>query len=331
MILLASNENPRGMPASARAAAAAALQDAGNYPDANGAALKQALAARLQVGPDWLVLGSGSSEILTLAAQTLVEPGQGVVWSQYGFVVYGQAAALVHGKAVVVPARDHGHDLPAMLRAIDAGTRLLFVANPNNPTGSFIDGPALLDFLSRVPAAVTVLLDEAYTEYLTPDQRYDSMEWVRRFPNLIVARTFSKAYGLAGLRVGYGVAQPALAAKLNARRPRFNVTTPALAAAEAALADDAFVEQTYAINTAGRSELADGLAALGLQCLPSAGNFVMVRVGDATALHAHLLQAGIAVSTLDNYGLASWLRITVGLPEHNRLLLGAIATHHQQH
>src|SRR6478752_10633777 len=161
MILLASNENPRGMPESARAAAAAALQDAGNYPDANGAALKQALAARLGVGADSLVLGSGSSEILTLAAQTVVEPGQGVIWSQYGFVVYGQAAALAHGKPVVVPARDHGHDLPAMLRAIDDSTRLLFVANPNNPTGSFIEGAALLDFLSRVPPAVAVLLDEA--------------------------------------------------------------------------------------------------------------------------------------------------------------------------
>jgi histidinol-phosphate aminotransferase len=181
-----------------------------------------------------------------------------------------------------------------------------------------------LDFLGRVPAAVTVLLDEAYTEYLAPAQRYDSMDWVGRFPNLIVARTFSKAYGLAGLRVGYGVAQAALAARLNARRPRFNVTTPALAAAEAALADEAFVRQTFELNTAGRSELVAGLTALGLECLPSSGNFVMVRVGDAQALHGRLLQAGIAVATLDNYGLPQWLRITVGLVEQNRLLLQAI-------
>lgn len=325
MIQLASNENPLGMPESARLAAAAALSGSGNYPDANGASLKKALSARLGVPADWLVLGSGSSEILTLAAQVTVEPGQAVVWSQYGFVVYGQAAALVHAKPVVVPARDHGHDLPAMLRAIDAHTRLVFVANPNNPTGSFIEGPALLDFLSRVPLAVTVLLDEAYTEYLAREQRYDSMDWVRRFPNLIVARTFSKAYGLAGLRVGYGVAQAALAARLNARRPRFNVTTPALAAAEAALADEAFVRQTFALNLAGRGELVAGLTALGLQCLPSAGNFVMVRVGDAQALHARLLQAGIAVATLDNYGLPQWLRISVGLPAQNRLLLETIA------
>jgi histidinol-phosphate aminotransferase len=211
-----------------------------------------------------------------------------------------------------------------MRAAIGDDTRLVFVANPNNPTGTFIDAEPLLAFLQSVPSHVTVLLDEAYTEYLAPAQRYDSMEWVRRFPNLLVARTFSKAYGLAGLRVGYGVAQAALAAKLNARRPRFNVTTPALAAAEAALADRAFVEQTYELNTAGRSELVAGLTALGLHCLPSAGNFVTVRVPDAKALHARLLQAGIAVATLDNYGLPEWLRISVGLPEQNQLLLDTV-------
>lgn len=324
MILLASNENPLGMPESARAAAASALQGAGNYPDANGPALKQALAARLGVPADWLVLGSGSSEILTLAAQTVVEPGQAGIYSQYGFVVYGQAVALAHGRAVVVPARDYGHDLPAMRQAIDDSTRLVFIANPNNPTGSFIEAPQLLEFLSAVPPHVTVLLDEAYTEYLSPAQRYDAMGWVRRFPNLIVARTFSKAYGLAGLRVGYGVAQAALAARLNALRPRFNVTTPALAAAQAALADEAYVRQTYELNTAGRSELIAGLSALGLECLPTSGNFVMVCIGDAKALHALLLQAGIAVATLDNYGLPQWLRISVGLPQQNRLLLGTI-------
>jgi histidinol-phosphate aminotransferase len=324
MILLASNENPLGMPESARAAAVAALQGAGTYPDANGTSLKKALASRLGVPAEWLVLGSGSSEILTLAAQALVQPGQRVVYSQYGFVVYAQAAALAHGQARVVPARGYGHDLGAMLRAIDAQTSLLFVANPNNPTGSFIEAPALLDFLSRVPPSTTVLLDEAYTEYLQPAERHDSMEWVRRFPNLIVARTFSKAYGLAGLRVGYGVAQTSLAGRLNARRPRFNVTTPALAAAEAALGDEAFVRRTFELNTSGRNALVSGLTALGLECLPSSGNFVMVRVPDAKDLHARLLQAGIAVATLDNYALPDWLRISVGLPEQNALLLEAI-------
>ena len=325
MILLASNENPLGMPASARAAAAAALAGSGNYPDANGSALKQALAARLGVPAGWLTLGSGSSELLTLAAQATVAPGQGVVFSQYGFIVYGQATTLVHGRPVVVPAKDHGHDLQAMRAAIDDDTRLVFVANPNNPTGSFIDGPALHAFIASVPAHVTVLLDEAYTEYLSPAQRYDAMAWVREFPNLLVARTFSKAWGLAGLRVGYGVAQAELTARLNALRPRFNVTTPALAAAEAALADDGFAQQTYALNTAGRAELAAGLQALGLECLPSAGNFVTVRVGDGQAVAARLAQAGVAVSTLDPYGMPQWLRISIGLPEHHALVLQTLA------
>lgn len=324
MIQLASNENPLGMPEAARLAAAQALAGAGSYPDASGSALKAALAARLQVAEDWITLGSGSSEILTLAAQASVLPGQGVIHSQYGFIVYGQATALVHGKPVIVPARGFGHDLAAMRQAVDADTRLVYVANPNNPTGSFIGGPALLEFVAALPPHVTVLLDEAYTEYLAPRQHYDSAGWVKQFPNLIVARTFSKAHGLAGLRVGYGIAQPGLTARLNALRPRFNVTTPALAAAQAALADEDFLRRTRELNAAGRDALAAGLGALGLECLPSYGNFVMVRLRDAAAAHAQLLRAGIAVSPLEAYGLPQWLRITTGLPEHHRLLLDTL-------
>ncbi|MEP6789925.1 MAG: histidinol-phosphate transaminase [Ramlibacter sp.] len=324
MIFLASNENPLGMPDSARQAAAAALQGSGSYPDANGTALKKALSQRLNVPPDWLTLGSGSSEILTLAAQATVQPGHSVVFSQFAFVVYAQAAAQMLARATVVPARDYGHDLPSMRAAMDDGTRLVFIANPNNPTGTFIEGPALRAFLESVPAHVTVLLDEAYTEYLAPAQRYDSIGWVRQFPNLIVARTFSKAYGLAGLRVGYGVAQPALTAQLNARRPRFNVGTPALAAAEAALADDAFVAKSREMNAAGRIQLGAGLLELGLTSVPSAGNFLMVCVGDAGGVNARLAKAGIAVSMLDNYGLPQWLRITVGQPQQNEKVLAAL-------
>jgi len=324
MILLASNENPLGMPESARRAAAAALEGAGSYPDSNGTALKKALAARLDVPPDWLTLGSGSSEILELAAQVSLKPGEGVVYSQYGFVVYAQAAAHAHAKSTVVPARDFGHDLHAMRAAIGEDTRLVFVANPNNPTGTFLEAGPLLDFLQAVPTHVTVLLDEAYTEYLAPAQRYDSIEWVRRFPNLIVARTFSKAFGLAGMRIGYGVSQPALATRMNAQRPRFNVSTPAQAAALAALADEAFLARSYQLNMDGREQLAAGLAELGLPSLPSSGNFLMVQVGDGQAICSRLLAAGIAVSTLDGYGLPQWLRITIGLPEQNRAVLAAL-------
>jgi histidinol-phosphate aminotransferase len=302
----------------------AALEGAGNYPDSNGTALKQALAARLDVPPDWLTLGSGSSELLELAAQVSLKPGEGVVYSQYGFVVYAQATAHAHARATVVPAREFGHDLDAMRAAIGDDTRLVFVANPNNPTGTFIDAAPLLAFLQSVPSHVTVLLDEAYTEYLSPAQRYDSVEWVRRLPNLIVARTFSKAFGLAGLRIGYGVSQPPLASRMNAQRPRFNVTTPAQAAAVAALGDTAFLARTYELNTAGREQLAAGFQALGLSFVPSSGNFLMVRVGDAQAVHARLLAAGIEVSLVGNYGLPEWLRITVGLPEQNKAVLAAL-------
>ena len=325
MIPLASNENPLGMPDAARAAAAQALADAALYPDGTGRDLKLALSRRLDVPTDWITLGSGSCEILTLTAQACVQPGERVVWSQYGFLVYGQAAALVHARRTVVPARDFGHDLDAMRAAVDDSTRLVFVANPNNPTGTLLDPARLQDFIARMPAQVTVLLDEAYTEYLTPEQRYDSMGWVRQHANLIVARTFSKAYGLAGLRIGYGVAQAALSQRLNGVRPRFNVTTPAMAAAQAALGDAAFQQRTYALNLSGRAELSRGLRALGLGVHPSAGNFLMVQFPDAPAMHAGLLAAGIEVSALVPYGLPDRLRITVGLPEQNQALLTAVA------
>ncbi|KQT13467.1 histidinol-phosphate transaminase [Ramlibacter sp. Leaf400] len=322
---LAANENPSGMPPAAREAAAQALAGSDRYPDPAGVRLRAALSARLGVHAEAIVLGSGSSEILTLAAHAFVAPGEKVVSSQYGFIVYAQAAKLAHARHEVVAARDFGHDLGAMRAAIDADTRLVFVANPNNPTGSFLGGGELLAFLEQVPAHAVVLLDEAYTEYLTPAQRYDSMGWVRRFPNLLVARTFSKAYGLAGLRVGYGVGQPALVARLNALRPRFNITTPALAAAAAALGDDEYQARSFALNFEGREQLTQGFAALGLRSLPSAGNFVMVEAGDAAGVHASLARQGIHVATLEPYGLPRWLRVSVGLPEQNARLLRALA------
>ncbi|TFZ07608.1 histidinol-phosphate transaminase [Ramlibacter humi] len=321
---LAANENPLGLPASAREAVARVLSGADRYPDANGTVLRRALAQRLQVPEEGIVLGSGSSEILTMAAQALVRPGEGIVSSQYGFIVYTQAARLVHAKHVVVPARNFGHDLRAMLEAIDASTRLVYVANPNNPTGNFIEGSELLAFLERVPGHCAVLLDEAYTEYLEPQQRYDAVGWTKRLPQLLVARTFSKAYGLAGLRVGYGIAQPALAARLNALRPRFNVTTPALAAAAAALADEDFLERTRETNRQGMAQLSRGFAQLGLRALPSAGNFVLVEVGDGAAVARALAQRGILVSTLEPYGLPRWLRISTGLADQNAQVLQAL-------
>ncbi|HEY0294355.1 MAG TPA: histidinol-phosphate transaminase, partial [Bordetella sp.] len=219
IIKLASNENPLGMPASARAAIGDAAATLARYPDANGFDLKAALSARYDVPLDWLTLGNGSNDLLELAAMTLLQQGSSAVYAQYSFVVYRLATQARGARHIVVPARDHGHDLDAMFDAIADDTRLVFVANPNNPTGTFLSGAQIEAFLAKVHAAhgerVTVILDEAYNEFLDPGLRFDSVALVRRYPNLVVSRTFSKAYGLAGLRVGYAIAQPGLTELFN--------------------------------------------------------------------------------------------------------------------
>lgn len=227
IIKLASNENPLGMSPRALAAAQAALigPAAARYPDANGHDLKQALAAHYGVDANWITLGNGSNDILELAARALCQAGQEIVYSRYAFVVYPLVAQAIGARGIEVPDRAHGHDLDAMLAAITPDTRVVFVANPNNPTGTFISGDALLRFLEQVPPQVAVVLDEAYTEYLRPEDRYDALAWVRDFPNLIVSRTFSKAYGLAGLRVGFAVAQPAITDLMGRVRQPFNVNS----------------------------------------------------------------------------------------------------------
>jgi histidinol-phosphate aminotransferase len=222
----------------------------------------------------------------------------------------------------------YGHDLDAMLKAIEPDTRLVFIANPNNPTGTFIEGPVLEAFLDKVPKSVVVVLDEAYTEYLPAEKRYDSIEWVRRYPNLLVSRTFSKAYGLAGLRIGLAIAQPALTDLLNRLRQPFNVNTVAQAAAVAALRDDAFLEKSAALNAAGYRQLTQAFEKLGLEYVPSFGNFVLVRVGhDDSAgarVNVELLKQGVIVRPVGNYGLPQWLRVTVGLPEENAAFIAAL-------
>jgi histidinol-phosphate aminotransferase len=215
-----------------------------------------------------------------------------------------------------------------MLAAIEADTRLVFIANPNNPTGTFIEGPVLEAFLEKIPKGVVVVLDEAYTEYLSADRRYDSISWVRRYPNLVVSRTFSKAFGLAGLRVGFAIAQPELTDLLNRLRQPFNVNTIAQAAAIAALGDTAFLERTAALNAAGYRRLTEAFDQLGLEYVPSFGNFVLVRVGDDDGAGARvnlaLLKQGVIVRPVGNYGLPQWLRVTIGLPEENEVFLAAL-------
>lgn len=324
IVKLASNENPLGVPASARAAMAAAMADLGRYPDSNGFALKAALSAKFGVPAEWVTLGNGSNDILELAAAAFLAPGRSCIFAQYSFAVYPLATQARGARAIVVPARDFGHDLDAMLAAISADTRLMYVANPNNPTGTFIAAPAIERFLARVPGNVVVVLDEAYNEYLPPADRFDSTAWVRRHPNLLVSRTFSKAYGLAGLRVGYGLAQPELTDLLNRVRQPFNVNALAQAAALAALGDQAFLQQSYDLNRAGLHELESAFARLGLAYVPSRANFVLVKVGPAARVYQELLKRGVIVRPVGNYNLPEWLRVSVGLPAENARFLAAL-------
>jgi histidinol-phosphate aminotransferase len=324
IVKLASNENPLGMPESARQAMMAAVADLGRYPDANGFELKAALSARYGVPADWITLGNGSNDILELAAHALVQAGESIVYAQHSFAVYALATQEVGARAIVVPARNLGHDLPAMAAAVAPDTRLVFIANPNNPTGTFVPAADIEAFLARVPASVVVVLDEAYNEYLRPEDRFDSAAWVRRHPNLLISRTFSKAYGLAGLRVGFGIAQPELTDLLNRVRQPFNVNSLAQAAAVAALSDEAFLQRSYEINRQGLDRLQSAFTEMGLSHVPSYGNFVLVKVGDAAGVYERLLRAGVIVRPVAGYGLPEWLRVSVGLPAENEAFLTAL-------
>ena len=317
IIKLASNENPRGMPASAAAAIANVLADLGRYPDSNGFALKSALSARLGVPDGWITLGNGSNDILELVAAALLAPGRSCAYSQYSFAVYALATQARGARAIVAPAKNLGHDLDAMVSAITADTALVYIANPNNPTGTHVTADTIATFLSRVPPHVVVVIDEAYNEYLPPDRRFDSTSWVRKYPNLLISRTFSKAYGLAGLRVGYGLAQPELTDVLNRVRHPFNVNAVAQAAAVAALDDAKFVDESYQLNCDGLQHLYQTSRALKLEFTPSYGNFVLMKVGDAARVYLELLRQGVIVRPVANYGLPEWLRVTVGLPAEN--------------
>ena len=328
IVKLASNENPFGVPESSRQAMAAAAAELGRYPDANGFELKAALAKRYEVPAEWITLGNGSNDILEIAAKAFVQTGQAVVYAQYSFAVYALATQGIGARAIVVPAKDYGHDLDAMLAAIDADTRLVFIANPNNPTGTFIPAPQIQAFLDKVPANVVVVLDEAYNEYLQPDQQFESAQWVRKYPNLVVSRTFSKAYGLAGLRVGFAIAQPALTDLMNRIRQPFNVNSLAQAAAIAALNDKAFLEEGARNNAAGYRQFVEAFEEMGLEYVPSYGNFVLVKVGEDEGAGARvnlaLLKQGVIVRPVGNYGLPQWLRISIGLPQENAVFIAAL-------
>jgi histidinol-phosphate aminotransferase len=324
IVKLASNENPLGMPDSARQAAIQALGEASRYPDANGYDLKQALAHRGSVPEAWITLGNGSNDILELVGRALLQQGASVVYSQYSFQVYELVTQAMGARAIVVPAVDFGHDLNAMRAAIAPDTRLVFIANPNNPTGTFLRSDALRAFLMDVPEHVVVVLDEAYNEYLEGGLQADALAWVHEFPRLVVSRTFSKAYGLAGLRVGYAVAQAPLTDLLNRVRQPFNVGNVAQAAAVAALSDHGFIDRSRALNAQGLAQLTSAFQELGLVYVPSFGNFILLHVGDALSVNERLLRAGVIVRPVANYGLPEYLRVSVGLPRENATFIKAL-------
>ena len=324
IVKLASNENPLGMSVRARDAAIAAIGEISRYPDGGAFALKKALCARFGVKPEQLVIGNGSNDILELASQAFLAPGLSAVYSRHAFAVYPLATNARGARGIEVAAKNFGHDLDAMAAAIEPQTRVVFIANPNNPTGTFVPGAELEAFLARVPRHVLVVLDEAYTEYLAPEQRYDSIAWLARFPNLLVSRTFSKAYGLAGRRVGYAIAHPEVADLMNRVRQPFNVSSVALAAAEAALDDDEFLARSAEVNRRGMAQLVAAFRELGLEWIPSAGNFVTFKVGDAIGVNQALLRQGVIVRPIAAYGMPHWLRVSIGLPEENARFIEAL-------
>ena len=324
IVKLASNENPLGIGPRAKEALARAVQELARYPDGNGFALKAALSERTGVPMGGIVLGNGSNDVLELVARTFLRPGAEAVFSQHAFAVYPLATMAVGARPVVVPARDFGHDLDAMATAVTDKTGVVFIANPNNPTGTFLPGPQIEAFLEKIPERVLVVLDEAYTEYLPDADRYDAIGWLARFPNLLVSRTFSKAYGLAGLRVGYGLGHPSVIDLLNRVRQPFNVNSLALAAATAALGDDEFLAKSAELNRRGMRQLTAAFEAMSLAWIPSWGNFVTFKVGDGDAVHRKLLAQGVIVRPIGGYGMPEWLRVSIGLPEENARFIDAL-------
>ena len=324
IVKLASNENPRGIGPRTRAAIEAALGDLARYPDGNGFELKDALSRRYDVGMDSIVLGNGSNDVLELVAMAYLGAGTSAVYSQHSFAVYPLATQARGARGINVPAKNYGHDLPAMARAVAEDTRVVFIANPNNPTGTFVPYDGIAAFLKAVPNRI-VVLDEAYNEYLPPEMRVDTAKWVKRHPNLIVTRTFSKAYGLAGLRVGYALANPSVADLMNRVRQPFNVNSIALTAAAAALDDMEFVARSYAENRAGMKRIEQGARELGLEYIPSYGNFITIRVGKAAEIFKRLLKRGVIVRPVAGYELPEHLRASIGTPEENERFLAALA------
>jgi histidinol-phosphate aminotransferase len=324
VIKLASNENPLGPSPRALAALKKALKALHQYPDGNAFYLKQKLAAKLEVTPANLVLGNGSNDIIEFLGHALLGPGDEMVVSQYCFAIYPIVARLLGARVVVVPAKNYGHDLPAMLKAVTVNTKLVFVANPNNPTGTLAPAAEVRRMVNELPGNVVLAMDEAYFEFL--EDPVDLLPLIRagQKPNLILLRTFSKIYGLAGLRLGYGIAHPEFIAALEKIRQPFNINSLAQAAALAALDDSAHVRKTRQNNFKGRKFLEKALAGMDIEYVPSAANFVLARVGAGKEVFEELQRQGIITRPMGGYQLPEWIRISIGTPAENQRCVKAL-------
>lgn len=322
VIKLASNENPLGPSPKALAVINVSAATLHRYPDGGAFRLREALADRWKVTSDHIILGNGSDEILGLLARTFLSPGDEAVMADHTFVIYKMEVMAAHGKAVTIPLKQWRHDLSAMADAITARTRLLFLCNPNNPTGTMVSAEEVARLLARVPEHVVVVFDEAYYEYVRRSDFPDSMTYVKQGRNAIVLRTFSKIYGLAGLRIGYGVTTPEISNLLNRVRPPFNANSIAQCAALAALNDDEHVANSRAVNQAGMEQVVNGLTALGFTPIPSEANFVYFDVGrDGRQVFDSLLRQGVIVRHIEG----RMIRVTIGQAEDNHIFLGALA------
>ena len=322
IVKLASNENPLGMSPKAKVAMEKAIASLERYPDDYD--LKNALSNHCRLGMERIVLGNGSNDVLDLIARVFLSSGRSAIFSQHAFAVYPLASLSAGAELIAVPAKEFGHDLTAMRAAIRPDTRLIWIANPNNPTGTFIPYAQLKAFMQAVPADIVVVLDEAYNEYIPPVERIDTADWLGEFPNLVITRTFSKIYGLAGLRIGYALASAEIADLMNRVRQPFNCNNLALAAATAALDDHEFVARSYALNRAGMEQILSGLKRFGFSHIPSHGNFLAFKVGDAAAINLKLLKQGVIVRTVGGYGMPEWLRVTIGTEAENLRFIEAL-------
>ncbi|MBL4796455.1 MAG: histidinol-phosphate transaminase [Oleispira sp.] len=339
IVKLASNENPTGPSKKAIVAMEKEARELTRYPDGNGFDLKQALCQKLSkdsvaVKPENITLGNGSSDILDFIVKCFVAKGDEVVFSQHAFAIYGLVTKIQGGECKIVPAKNYGHDLDAMAAAISAKTRLVFITNPNNPTGTWLTQTEIADFMAKVPSDVVVVLDEAYFEYVSEAEYANGLTLISDNPNLVVTRTFSKAYGLASLRVGYGISSPEVADLMNRVRPPFNVNSFALAAAVAALGDDEYVAESKAVNDAGMAYLTRSFDQLGLPYIPSVGNFIsfeippVVSAGvtgvSAAEVDKNLLAVGVIIRPIANYEMPNHLRVSIGTQAENETFIVAL-------